>query len=427
MSIGAVAEKRIFRIQLALLYCLSAFPLWPLKVTTYLIIAFCISLSPTFTTERLKNRKQIIYLLIFILPFILFAASLLYDPGKQIIYFILEKKLSLIFLPIVIFFSSIKLRTREYHWLFTIFILSVVTEAAIVNTIILFTENIYRSDPSAFTFLYRQAFEKYSGIHPTYMCLFIFFALILNVHLMTISTFNKSKSLFIFRSALCVVLVISGIMMGARTPLLACIIAMSLYFLLRYRSKKKIIAGAFALLVVMALTIAVTPNFKERLKEFYSLQWRPPVFEEQNTANVRIGIYLCCNSLLKDNWIKGVGPGSLQTALDYCYGFYNTNAYEGKSYNTHNEFFNHWLSLGLPGILIFLAGLLIPGIYAWREKRIIYFSFLVFFYVCCLTENLLSRQMGVVFFAVFNSLLAFCPYPDSPEDADRDKLHAASL
>jgi hypothetical protein len=57
--------------------------------------------------------------------------------------------------------------------------------------------------------------------------------------------------------------------------------------------------------------------------------------------------------------------------------------------------------------IIFLISILLPFMLAWKEKNILYCIFLIQFSVSCMTESVLERQSGVVYFAIFNSFFLF--------------------
>ncbi|MBT8195752.1 MAG: hypothetical protein KJO64_04960, partial [Bacteroidia bacterium] len=55
----------------------------------------------------------------------------------------------------------------------------------------------------------------------------------------------------------------------------------------------------------------------------------------------------------------------------------------------------------------FLMMLFLPLKMALRADEKLYVLFLILFMVSCLTENVLSRQHGMVFYAILNSMLFF--------------------
>ena len=109
----------------------------------------------------------------------------------------------------------------------------------------------------------------------------------------------------------------------------------------------------------------------------------------------------------KDTWIFGKGTGDDEDAL---LGTYRKNNFlEGlyPKFNSHNQYLQTWLGLGLVGLLIFLLNLFAPLYLAFREKNLLYIIFLILIISFFFTESVLCRQHGVVFYAFFNSLFAF--------------------
>ncbi len=403
-----VRDGMLRKVQTGLLCALASFPLWPLKITTFIIIAWLISLALSFREYKPRTRQEKGLLVLFILPYLLFVFSLFTDPDKAEILFILEKKIGLIALPVFIFFSPYRPGKKEWKWVLNIYTLSVTAVVVWVNTaVFFFNGQLVEPDNNFFTYQYRKLFEAYSGVHPTYMGMFLFFALLVNLISMEGLSISRNRKALLARSLLVLVLLTAAIMLGARWPLAVFILTLTGYLFYYFGFNRYVWVSLLGMIILVTATVMLTPAIRSRLVEFSGLEWRPPVYQEHNTANIRIGIYRCSYELLKKNWITGTGPGRLQQALDLCYSLYPTDVYEGRSYNTHNEFLNHWLCLGVAGFLLFCAGLAIPLRMAWRSGQALYLVFLLLFFGCCMTENLLSRQMGVVFYALFNSLFAF--------------------
>ena len=129
-----------------------------------------------------------------------------------------------------------------------------------------------------------------------------------------------------------------------------------------------------------------------------------PTEIEANATNSRLGIYHCSLEVIKQNFLFGAG-GELQNKLNGCYGEIGINRLQEKNINTHNEYFNIFAGLGIFGIMIFL--LLIILSFKSAKSDPYQLMFLGLFCLVCLTENLLSRQQGVFFFALFNYYFLF--------------------
>ena len=107
------------------------------------------------------------------------------------------------------------------------------------------------------------------------------------------------------------------------------------------------------------------------------------------------------------NWLIGLGLGNLKSSLNSCYIENGEKYLAGISYNTHNQYLHTWLNTGIIGFILLLFNFFIVPSIAIKQKDLFKFSFIVFFALCCLTESMLAVQKGVVFFAFFNSFLAF--------------------
>jgi O-antigen ligase len=138
------------------------------------------------------------------------------------------------------------------------------------------------------------------------------------------------------------------------------------------------------------------------------------------SLNTRFAIWDCSWSLLKQDyhWLCGAGLGN-QTQLDQCYPTawvkYGVDPSQGidpaflenTTFNPHNEFLQAWLDTGILGVACLVVVIIFSITAAIRQKNYLYLAFLIFFFLCCLSESLLVRQKGIVFYAFFNALLFF--------------------
>ncbi|QNF34993.1 O-antigen ligase family protein [Adhaeribacter swui] len=126
------------------------------------------------------------------------------------------------------------------------------------------------------------------------------------------------------------------------------------------------------------------------------------------SINVRYINWGCAFTILKANyqWVSGVGAGNAQKNLQNCYKDRNTWVYDNRM-NAHNQFIQETLYTGIFGLLLFLSSLLVPGVMAYKKNNFLFIAFILIFIFCSLTENILERQIGIFFYAFFNSLLFF--------------------
>jgi O-antigen ligase len=104
----------------------------------------------------------------------------------------------------------------------------------------------------------------------------------------------------------------------------------------------------------------------------------------------------CSIEGLVANPIVGVGTGDTQEFLQACYKEKNFWG-EVFRYNSHNQFLQSALGLGLPGLLTLVACLWYQTRIAWAKKDYVYLVFIVIICVCFLTESVLERKQGILF------------------------------
>jgi O-antigen ligase len=114
-------------------------------------------------------------------------------------------------------------------------------------------------------------------------------------------------------------------------------------------------------------------------------------------------VYHCVKEVLKEKWLTGVGVGNVQKTLDSCYEQYTykgTDDFHSISYNSHNQYFDIMLKYGIVGLVIFLVSLF----WGIKNRNTLYQGFIIIIFIALLTENMFTRQIGVIFFTFFNTL-----------------------
>jgi O-antigen ligase len=118
--------------------------------------------------------------------------------------------------------------------------------------------------------------------------------------------------------------------------------------------------------------------------------------------------------VIKENFWLGVGIGDGKDRLveeyrstGYTYGF-------EKRYGAHNIILQEWLMNGVIGavVLLSLFGSLLLRAYRNRDKLL--FSSALFFFLCGMTESLLDRSKGLIFFTFFLGWLYVTSVADKP-------------
>jgi hypothetical protein len=109
--------------------------------------------------------------------------------------------------------------------------------------------------------------------------------------------------------------------------------------------------------------------------------------------------------IIHDNFWTGVGTGDQENAFQKQYTKDNSRLHQSWRYRAHNEYISMAVAFGIFGLIYFLAALLIP---LYQNRRdMLYLGFMLIALMSMFTEDTLDTQIGVSFFAFFNSYFLF--------------------
>lgn len=336
--------------------------------------------------------------------FFLFVVGLLYTSNLVEGKFNLEKKLSLFALPLL-FGTSLSLNGKVKDKILLVFILScfVASAVCLANA---FRQYFVHHDTS---FFFHEKLSSALPFHPPYFGMYLAFSVLVLLDFF----FRSDEKKHIRILFACGVLFFIGfiILLSARTALGFLI----LYFLIGgtyfFYKRKKIIPwlGSFLMAAVLGfLLIAQSEFLKNRITKLFTTDLSVVEGGGENELTIRLVKWKCSWEGIMENPLLGTGTGDAVDYLVSCYEKKNFwGMYPQYRFNSHNQYLETVLTLGLPGFIFFLACLMLPVYFAFRKKHFLFFSFIALFAFCCLTESLLERQQGIVFFTFFLSLFYF--------------------
>jgi O-antigen ligase len=253
---------------------------------------------------------------------------------------------------------------------------------------------------------YRTMIHHFCDIHPTYLGMYLCFSicilLFIPANITRAATVLKNVLLF---SSLAFLLALSP-----KTPLVALVIIFIHYAIVNRATLYKYKVLFAGMLATLAAAWFFVPFFSQRVKE--TIQGLGAGSGNvDNSISVRKTIWNMDTSLLKDYWLKGLGPGRLYTVLQQRYLAYSaTGKLEVEYYDTHSEYFFQWISFGLVGILLFAVVLFVQFRKAIVGKDYLYLYLLIILSATFFTETVLSQQRGVIFYAIFTALFFMKPH-----------------
>lgn len=132
-----------------------------------------------------------------------------------------------------------------------------------------------------------------------------------------------------------------------------------------------------------------------------------PSHDNNDSFNVRTGIFLCSLEGIQSNWLLGFGAGNGQEFLNNCYSKFESVLYLENKFNTHNQYLDYWLNYGIVGLISLILFLFTSWYKSYQSKFLLGSLFVIFIAILMLTENILSRQDGILCALFFMSLINF--------------------
>jgi uncharacterized protein (DUF2062 family) len=351
--------------------------------------------------------------LLFISFYMLYVLAALLSEDKSISFYIIEIKLSFFVFPLIISTSSISKSLLEKvlaTFVGTCFLASLAS--------VLFVFQLHRNyghelSSIRFDSFVRENIIELLKIHPTYFSIYLLFSIIIVCYFLKKNWNNSGNAKKIILILIIVHFIFVNILLSARMPLMAFVLLVGFACIKYVLSRKRnivLIGVSGVLILCLSLYFYDYPFINKRFIELKETSWQAPKGNNYNSTNVRIGEMICSFELLKNNWLFGVDLGEMQKKLNMCYTSQNfSQIMVEENLNPHNQYLQTWLELGIFGLIVLIAILVIPTFIAVRENHLLYFSFIFLISFCCITESIFSVQKGTVFYSFFNSLFAFHP------------------
>ena len=345
--------------------------------------------------------------------FILLALSLVYSiaPAKGVDFLVAE--LPMLLFPFCFFFTGPPFPDMK-GLLTKVFI--IFWASTCLMTIWIFyhywQQNLFGefSRASSFNTIFRQVAEQCTDKHPDYISIYLVFSIYLAAdRLMTVRSLS-SKLLY---GVSIPVMIFLLALLAERSPILALIVGTVVLCFLRIKKRALRWTVMLSLLASFLLIVRYTPAIWSRIIETRDTPLETPVGVHHNSTNIRVGIYKCSWELIRKNMFFGVGAGSDRPLLEACYTQFPTDAYRITYYNTHNQYINFWLLGGIFSLLLFLGSIGYAVVLSLRRKDHTLLFFMILMSISFLSENVLSRQAGVVFYYFFISLIIYCRLTDT--------------
>ncbi len=390
-------DKGLIRLSLILYLFFLAFI--PLVSTIALGITIVLWLMDGGWKNSFKSIKGNKTWWFFLAYYLFHVISLLWSENYKYAFFDLQVKLSFLLGPVV--FAGISLSENDWKSLRRAFILG-----TFVTCLICLGHAFMQFNTEGTTeYFFYNKLSYFS--HPTYLLIYLNLSLLFIVYELFDRKednrwWKRSYSIIIFIQLFVIFL------LSARTALATCLITLIVYTIVLIRQSKlrrsdaPVVILFFATAILFQLGIL---HFNNRYEQVANMIEHPES-KEENSTSIRYNLWKIAGDLISEHPVIGVGIGDIKEELVKKYEAYHYEYGIINRISPHNQYLHTAVILGITGVLLLIFMLGSAFFLAWRNGDWIYMLFIVIITLNCITESILERQAGILFFVIFNSLLA---------------------
>ena len=354
--------------------------------------------------QRIKTNHFLLPFLLCISLYMLYILGLLYtsnlDFGKTDLFL----KLPLLLFPLIIFTLRSDYFTKNRMMvLLKLFIAGNIV--AIVASLI-HSSILYMDVPTFYHFHYVCASLFH---HASYASMYYCFSFTLVIYLFLTQKLKRYEK--IIGGVGFVLFITETVLLDSRAGTLtffSVILAYGVYIFLKRLINIKTILAAVFLGLVFAGAYALLPNKTNRIQSTVEeLKKEPLSTSNTDKNNARILIWDASMTVSLKNLPFGTGTGDVKDELRKQYAIDNYTIPYEENYNAHNQFLQIFATLGILGILAFVAISILPFWTGIKKKNILFIIFGIIIYINFFVESMLEKQVGVMFFCFFFPLLYF--------------------
>lgn len=237
------------------------------------------------------------------------------------------------------------------------------------------------------------------GMHAIYLSMHCSIAILFSLYVLpSLSIRWKMIGLIVLD-----VILICFLVIYAKKGSIIALTTVAFLFVLFQRKKLTIRPYLFALIGLLILVVAI-PRTRNKFLEFKKIE---VVGKGAATStNIRYTIYRVAKDVILESPILGYGVGDYRSVLSDKYRDLGLPVLQEGRFNAHNQFLSFLIIGGAVALLAFLATLIINFIFAVRFNNELLILLIIFYGILMLTDNILEKEAGVVYFALFFNFLA---------------------
>jgi len=389
-------------------------PFWLFLNNIAIVITLIVSLF-LYSKKRNFDIKNNIVGILYCLLYLIMVVSFFYSDDKEYGFKVLNRSIFLILFPIIFWIAKFYIKREVIYKILQAFIMACFAAcilcliAALYHTWEYAAVNPFNSsNGNFFSYFNLTAILK---AHPIYFGTYIVFSIsILMFDLfLPVSRFSLGK---IFKLLLIAFFILFTFLLNSF--LLICVLTFIILALLFYFFKDKNTGISKRVVVLffflMSIPVYFSSNFIiEKFKGVNiidDLTTRDYSGDDFTAIKARNAKAYCSIDLIKDNFLFGVGVGDGNKELLKYYLKNNFIHGYKREFNSHNQFLTTFIYTGVFGFLLLLVIIVSLFYKAIKYKNFYLLSFIIICSCFFITESVLERQSGVVFFLFFSGLVS---------------------
>jgi O-antigen ligase len=320
------------------------------------------------------------------LPLIFFAVSaisLTYTANMKAALNLLELQASWLFIPMIFVFAAGLITVEFRRVVFVSFAISVLLLCIVTYVATVVEWGTF--GPASGPFKYqdpfgRALFSNRGGIHPSYWSMYLIFGMVI--------IFQKLKMKDYIKFLIIIAMFPFMLILSAKNQIVLffLVLVLIIWNYIHVSVKAKLI------IIVVSITVLVGIGAMNEQVRYRFID------EIHQTFGERLILWSAGKEIIAEHPLLGVGLGDTDDEVNkILMRDKNDNLF---NYNLHNQYLDYLVTYGTVGLLVFLFVLLMP----LRHPDILFRIFILIIGVSLLTEAMLLRQKGLVFFLLFYGL-----------------------
>ena len=344
-----------FRLMKASIYCfLVAYP-FSVNTANRLVLVICFF---ALLTSNIQYKKKLLKSTMELWPFIaLFFAlviGVIYSSETKSALRNIESSVYFLIMP-VLFSTARPLGKKSVRFILKLFVLVTIVAAIIclfLNVRYFIINDIDFKNFLNWEYTYLNLSRKI-GLHPTYFAIMIlisFFIVLFEFE--TEEAYEKVLKYFLMSFLFCFL-----ILLGAKIGLIVFFILINITLIdyVKRKGLKAIVLYVFVNLLLVFLALK-TPVVYWRFR--VAIESTVNTLSGKTLSDYRLIHWRCAAEKIRESPFWGYGTGDVKVTMNQCYA--KLSVEHLYNYNAHNQLFDSWLMVGLPGLLLTFLCLAVP-------------------------------------------------------------------